>query len=557
MKASDLFLKCLELQGVDTMYGVPGEENADLMISLLSHPIRFITCAHEQTSAFMAEMHGRLTGVPGVCLSTLGPGATNLITGVAQATLDGAPLIAIIGQGNTTRLHKVSHQNINSIDMFKPVTKWATTILSADVIPEVIAKAFKIATSNRPGAVVIELPEDIAKENTDATPLEITYQIHQESADEKQIEQFLNLLQQSQKPIVLIGDGAARTESDEAVREFLDKTKLYSAHTFMGKGVVSNLYERSLHCVGLGMKDIVLEAFEDSDLVICIGYNMVEWSPANWNTKVKKNIVHIDTAAAEIDQYYLPTLEIVGSIPHIIKQINARITEKERKSLPYFAEVQRKAEQDIRSYADDNSFPMKPKRVLKDIRDVLSDTDILVSDVGAHKMWIARQYGARHSKTCFISNGFCSMGGSMPGALEAKRLYPKKNVVAVCGDGGFMMSIQTLFTGVAQQIPFVVVVWEDQEYGLIKWKQEIHYHQHSHTELYNPELNNGGGENKMKLAEIAESIGCYAKAITKSEEFKPALQWAIKQKDKPIVIVVPIDYSENMKLFYHLKQTFE
>lgn len=546
MKASDLFLKCLEIQGVNIIYGVPGEENADIMISLLSHSIQFITCVHEQTAAFMAEMHGRLIGIPGVCLSTLGPGATNLITGVAQATLDGAPLIAIIGQGSTTRLHKISHQNINSIEMFKPVTKWATTILSADVIPEIIVKAFKIATSGRPGAVMIELPEDIAKSDTDSLPLEKVQDTHQEGASNIQIKQFLELLTQSKKPLILIGDSAARTESDSVVREFLDKTKLYSAHTFMGKGVVSNLYERSLHCVGLGMKDIPLAAFEQADLVICIGYNMVEWSPANWNIGIKKTIVHIDAAPAEIDQHYLPKLEIVGSIPRIIQQINSCLTDQQRKDEAYFAVEQKRAEDDIRSYADDNSFPMKPKRVLKDIRDVLRDTDILVSDVGAHKMWIARQYGARHSKTCFISNGFCSMGGGMPGALEAKRLYPQKNVIAVCGDGGFMMSIQTLFTGVNQKIPFVVIVWDDQAYGLIKWKQQIHYHQHAHTEF-----------NNTNLAETAKSIGCYAKQIATSEEFKPALQWAIKQKDKPIVIVVPIDYSENMKLFYHLQKSFE
>lgn len=544
MKASDLFLKCLETQGVNAIYGVPGEENADIMISLLNHPIQFITCAHEQTAAFMAEMHGRLTGIPGVCLATLGPGATNLITGVAQANMDGAPLIAVIGQGSTSRLHKISHQNINSIEMFKPVTKWATTILTADVIPEVVAKAFKIATSGRPGAVVIELPEDIAKLDSDELPLAKILGTQQEGASDFQIDEFLKRLEESKTPLLLIGDGAARTESDEFVREFLQKTNLYSAHTFMGKGVVSHLYERSLHCVGLGMRDISLAAFERSDLIICIGYSMVEWSPANWNIGAKKALVHIDVAPAEIDQNYLPALEIVGSIPRIMQQINARLSDKHRKESEYFEDIQRKAQRDIRSYADDNGFPMKPKRVLKDIRDVLTDTDILVSDVGAHKMWIARQYGARHSKTVFISNGFCSMGGSMPGALEAKRLYPQKNVVAVCGDGGFMMSIQSLFTAVAQKIPFVVVVWEDKEYGLIKWKQQIHYKQHSHTELDNP-----------SLADVAAAIGCHAKHITSSEEFTPTLKWALQQTDKPVVIIVPIDYSENMKLFYHLKES--
>lgn len=262
MKASNLFLSCLEQQGVKTMYGVPGEENADIMMDLLHHPIEFITCFHEQTAAFMAEMHGKLTGIPGVCLATLGPGATNLITGVAQATLDGAPLVAVIGQAETTRLHKISHQNINSIEMFKPISKWATTIVSADVIPEVIAKAFKIATSGRPGAVVIELPEDIASCETDAVPIGKSEYQSQEKAPENQLHQFLTLLRHSKPPLLLLGDGATRTESDNVVRAFLKQTQLYAAYTFMGKGVISNLYERSLHCVGLGLKDVAIEAFE-------------------------------------------------------------------------------------------------------------------------------------------------------------------------------------------------------------------------------------------------------------------------------------------------------
>ena len=542
MKASDLLLNCLAIHGVKTIYGVPGEENADVMISLLHHSIQFITCSHEQTASFMAEMHGRITNTPGVCLATLGPGATNLITGVAQATLDGAPLVAIIGQAETTRLHKISHQNINSVEMFKPVTKWSTTILAAEVIPEVIAKAFKIAMSGRPGAVVIELPEDIAQNETDAIVIRPSEYHSYEETSANQIELFLKLLQGSKKPLLFLGDGATRTESDLPVRTFLKKTGLYAAYTFMGKGVIPNLYERSLQCVGLGLKDIALKAFEESDLVICVGYNMVEWSPSKWNIGCKKVIVHIDAAPAEIDAHYLPSIEMVGSIPNIIQQINQKLSNKQIKKEPYFEAIQQKAEEDIRGFADDDSFPMKPKRILKDIRDTLADEDILVSDVGAHKMWIARQYGARRSKTCFISNGFCSMGGAMPGAMEAKRLYPDKNVVAVCGDGGFVMSIQSLFTGIAQQIPYVVIVWEDHEYGLIKWKQEMHFEQHSHTEL--PYTN---------LALLAESIGCHAKRIEASDAFKPALQWALSHQDKPTILVVPVDYSENMKLFFHLQ----
>lgn len=543
MKASDLFLKCLEKQGVKSIYGVPGEENADLMISLLNSPIEFITCRHEQTAAFMADMHGKLIGIPGVCLATLGPGSTNLLTGVAQANMDNFPLVAIIGQAETTRLHKSSHQNMQAVEMYKPVTKWATTVSCADVIPEIISKAFKVALSGIPGSVLIELPEDIAKHETNASILSPFKIDTQEGTTDSQIKSMLQLLKESKKPLLLIGDGATRTEADSALKEFLEKTKLYAAYTFMGKGAIHNLYDRSLHCVGMGMKDFAVEAFDKSDLVICIGYDMVEWPPAHWNNDVKKKIIHINAAPAEVDQYYIPDLEMVGSIPIIIEQVNQNLTADHVKSEPYFAAIQKKAEEDIRSYRDDNSFPMTPKRILRDLREVLADDDILVSDVGAHKMWVARQYGARKSKTCFISNGFCSMGGSMPGALEAKRLKPNKKVVALCGDGGFMMSIQALLTGVRIKVPFVVLLWEDDHYGLIQWKQEMEFNQESHVALHNPDL-----------VQVAHAYGCFSKRIESAEKLVSTLNWAFANKEKPTVLVVPVDYSENMKLFHHLSK---
>jgi acetolactate synthase-1/2/3 large subunit len=545
MKASDLFLKCLEKQGVKTMYGVPGEENADVMISLLDSPIEFISTRHEQTAAFMAEMHGRLTGVPGVCMATLGPGATNLLTGVAQANMDNSPLVAIIGQAESDRLHKESHQNMDSVDMFKSVTKWSTTIRDADVIPEIIAKAFKIATTGIPGAVLIELPEDIAKHDSNEKPFSIKHENHGYGSTTAQIKKVLNLISKAKNPILLLGDGAVRYECDEELKTFLANTNLYSAHTFMGKGAVSHQYERSLHCVGLGMKDLVIEAFEKSDLVLCVGYDMVEYPPARWNVGTKKKVIHLNAAAAEVDKDYLLDIEMIGDIKVILDQINQVMLQTPGaygKPEAYFESEQKRIQDDIRSDINDDAYPMRPKRILHDIRDTLRDEDILVSDVGAHKMWVARQYGARQSKTCFISNGFCSMGGSMPGALEAKRLYPEKNVVALCGDGGFMMSIQALVTGVQCKIPFVVVLWEDDYFGLIKWKQEMAFNKHSHVNLCNPDLVN-----------LARAYNCHADKVDKSENFRLILESALKRTDKPSVIVVPVDYSENMKLFQHLK----
>ena len=541
MKASDLLLKCLHKQGVTAIYGVPGEENADIMISLLDSPIKFFTTRHEQTASMMAEMHGRLKGIPGVCLATLGPGATNLITGVAQANMDNSPLVAIIGQAETSRLHKQSHQNMHSVDMYKSVTKWSTTIRDADSIPETIAKAFKVAMEGNPGAVLVELPEDIAKCKTSALPIDKIQLASGEGTTSAYIKAMLALLAKSKKPIMLVGDAANRTECDKELAKFLKHTNLYCATTFMGKGTVSDKYPRSLHTVGMGMKDIAVEAFDAADLVICVGYDMVEWPPAHWNAVGKKKIIHINIETAEVDSAYIPTIEMVGDLPTLLKQINQDLKTAHIKEKPVFAKIQAKINEDLGRSKNYDGFPMTPVRILNDIRHVLRDHDMLVSDVGAHKMWVARHYEAYHSKTCFISNGFCSTGGSMPGALEAKRLHPKKHVVALCGDGGFLMSIQALVTAARYKIPIVVVVWQDGDYGLIKWKQEMHYKTFSHVALHNP-----------NLAQLATGLGCYGEQIESTEEFVPTLKNALKRTDKPSVIIVPVDYSQNMKLFKHL-----
>lgn len=543
MKASDLLLKCLELHGVKTMYGVPGEENADIMISLLDSPIEFITTRHEQTAAFMATMHGELTEKPGVCLATLGPGATNLLTGVAQANMDHAPLIAIIGQAETSRLHKESHQNMNSVEMYRSVTKWATTITDADVIPEVVAKAVKTAVSGRPGAVLIELPEDIAKEKTNAKPFHIDLTELEIGTTQEQAQKVCSLLANSKKPIVLLGDGANSLSCHEELKTFLEKTNCYATYTFMSKGAIDSRYERSLHCVGLGFNDLIIKAFQESDCIICIGYHMVEYPPARWNVGEDKKIIHIDIAPAEVDQHYLPELSLVGQIKSVMQEINNQLSENCRHAEPYLEKHKESIEAELDKDRSDDSFPMKPKRILRDIRKIMGDDDILVSDVGAHKMWVARQYGAWRPKTVFISNGFCSMSGGLPGALEAKRLYPERNVVTVCGDGGFMMGIQALVTGVENSIPFVTVLWQDDYYGLIKWKQEIEFKETSHVKLHNP-----------NLAHLAEAYGCYSQHIKSAEEFSSALSEALTRKDKPTVLVVPVDYSENMKLVEHLRE---
>jgi acetolactate synthase I/II/III large subunit len=541
VKASDLMLKCLEEQGVTHIYGVPGEENADMMISLLDSSIEFITCRHEQNAAFMADMHGRLTGRPGVCLATLGPGATNLMTGIANANMDHSPLIAIIGQADANRLHKVSHQNMDSVRMFEPVTKWAITIRDAEVIPEVIAKAVKVSVSAQPGAVLIELPEDVAKHETDAIVIEKQLSEIHSGVCTKQLIKGMDLLEASQKPIVLVGSNATYYEIDEKLLEFVDKAKLYVADTFMGKGAFSAKHPRSLRCVGLGMKDLVVEAFDQADLVICIGYDMVEWSPSHWNKGHQRKVIHIDTAPAEVDQDYMPEVELVGNLNVILREMIARLGSEHQKDPKLFATLRAKITEDLSAYDNDSGFPMKPQKILHDTRDVLRDEDVLVSDVGAHKMWVARHYPTYQSKTCFIYNGFCPMGGSMSAAIMSQWLHPEKNTVVVIGDGGFVMSIQALVTAVQYKAPITVLLWEDDHYGLIKWKQEMAFHQTSHIDLDNPDL-----------VELSQAFGCHSERIESVDGFKPALKAALARQDKPSVLVIPVDYRENMKLYEHL-----
>lgn len=537
MKASDLLVRCLEAEGVDTIFGVPGEENADVMMSLLESSIEFVICRHEQAAAFMADMHGRLTGRPGVCLATLGPGASNLLTGVASANMDDSPLVAIIGQASTQRLHKESHQNMDAVAMFRPVTKWTSTIREPGNINEVVHKAFKLASAEKPGATVIELPEDVAKKHTDDLPIEAKTDDTRSGVEPRSVQDALDLIEAAQAPLILAGWGTLRTGAGEALAELVRRTHIYVAQTFMGKGALSPRNEHCLYCVGLGARDIVVQAFEEADLVICVGYDMVEWRPERWNIGRATRIVHIDTLPAEVDQGYNPDVEIVGDICIALDALNAGLSAAHAKEPGRLAELRARMTSELQEHDDDDSFPMKPQRMLSDLRGVMRDEDILISDVGAHKMWIARHYPTYKPRTCFITNGFCSMGFSLPAAIAAKRLNPDLNVVALCGDGGFLMNVQDLITAVRYATPITVLVWEDHKYGLIEWKQEAAFGESSHIDLVNPDL-----------IQLAEAFGCQAIRVDTVQGFTDALDGAFAEQSRPTVIVAPVDYAENMKL---------
>ena len=549
MKASDLFVKCLEEEGVERIFGVPGEENADVMISLNDSKIDFVLCRHEQAAAFAADAYGRLTGKAGVCLATLGPGATNLVTGLADANMDRAPVVAIIGQGSTKRLHKESHQNMDSVAMMRPISKWSQSILSADNITEVVRKAFKVAVAEKPGVTVIELPEDLAKLDVGDTPL-TPVKVRRPAADHKAIAQAIDLIGKASNPIILAGNGAIRKRAAAQLSRLAQKTGIGVVNTFMGKGAVSMHDEHCLYTMGLGSGDYNNLAFDDADLVISCGYDLVEYSPSAWNRKNQetKKIIHIDFWEAEVDKDYQPDVEVVGDLADALWQLNEALNQKFEGKLPLFdvkkrSDLREKLTQDFAAEKDDTSIPVKPQKILWDVRQVLGDGDILLSDVGAHKMWISRYFQCVEPNTCLISNGFCTMGFAMPGSIGAKIAFPERRVLSISGDAGFMMNVQDLETAVRRKLNIVAMVWEDGEYGLIKWKQQNGFDgKHSDLAFTNPDFE-----------ALASSFGMWGKKVTSTDQIVPLLEEAFSQEG-PALISVPVDYSENMKLSDRLGQ---
>jgi acetolactate synthase-1/2/3 large subunit len=542
MKASDLFIKCLEAEGVEAIFGIPGEENADFMISLLDSSIEFVICRHEQAAAFMAGTYGHLTGKPGVCLATLGPGATNLTTGLGQANMDNYPVVGIIGQAGRDRMHKESHQNMDAITMFQPLAKWVITVREPDNIPEIVHKAFKVAVSEKPGVSVIELPEDVAHGESDLEPIYARAAAEKIGYDPSRVETALKLIAESRFPVMLVGQGCVRIPARKEVEAFADKSGIYGAETFMGKGAISIKNSHAFATVGLGARDLALEGFEKADLVITLGYDMVEWHPDRWNVGQPKKIIHIDTQPAEVDYNYNVDVEIISDIKTALSALTAGLTDEHTagRSESYqetMNGVRQTMMAELNEYNEDDGIPMKPQRILSDLRKVMGDNDILISDVGAHKMWVARNYPAHEPGTCLISNGFCSMAGSVPGAIAAKHVYPDRKVVALCGDGGFLMNVQDLITAVRYEKPITVLLWVDKQYGLIKWKQEARFGKHSHIDLVNPDF-----------VKLAESFGWQPIEVNAADQLIPALEQAFAEKSKPSLVIVPVDYDENMKL---------
>jgi acetolactate synthase I/II/III large subunit len=527
-KASDVFVECLEAEGVRHVFGIPGEETLDLNESLSRSSIEFVPVRHEQGGAYMADVHGRLTGHAGVCLGTLGPGALNLVTAVADAFLDRAPLVALTGQGDLERMHKESHQYIDLLRVMRPITKWNARISDPAIIPEVVRKAFKVAEGEKPGATHIELPEDVMAAEIDAEPLPRRRQVRPEPAA-RELLRAADLIRGAIQPVALAGNGVVRGNAAPALREFVRATGIPVAETFMGKGVLPPDSPKALGSVGLQAGDYSMAGFDEADLVLAIGYDLVEQSPEVWNPRRDKRIICIDTEPAETDAYFMPEVELIGDIYPVLGRLG-----EECRHVPHqggSAKLREVVLGRFEQAKDDDAFPVQPPRALWEIRRALGRTDILISDVGLHKLWIGRMFPAYEPNTVLIANGLAGMGFAVPAAVGAKLVHPDRQVVTVNGDGGFLMNAQELETAVRLNTPFVNVVWENSSYGSIVWKQDKKFGNHFGTDFSNPDF-----------VKLAEGFGMPGWRCESADEFGERLRHALTL-DLPSLIVLPIDYS--------------
>ncbi|MFZ5996503.1 MAG: acetolactate synthase large subunit [Nitrospirota bacterium] len=531
MKGAELLVRCLEHEGLRFIFGLPGEENLELLNALTASKIQTVISRDERGAAFMANAYGRLTGSPGVCFSTLGPGATNLVTGIADALLDFAPMLAITAQASLLRAHKESHQYIDVLSMLKPITKWNSRIGASQVIPEVVRKAFKIAMLEKKGPTHLELPEDIADAPAEGTPLPLSV-IEYPAPDAKRVKRAVQMMRDARMPVILAGDGVIRNSASEELLRFARQTGIPVICTFMGMGVVPADDELFISTIGLQSMDYVQCGLDRADLIIAVGYDPVEFSPKYWDAS--KRIIHIDTNPAEVDASY-NAFELVGDIKTTLCTITA--SADFQKDPDYFIRLKREIEEDRNDPLLYNGGQgISPLRIVLDIRKALQREDILISDVGAHKIWIGRFYPAYTPTSVVISNGFASMGFAIPAAIAGKLAYPGRTVVAAVGDGGFLMSMAELETAVRLNIPFVTVIFNDSCYGLIQWKQMVKYKRDFCVNVKNPDF-----------VKLGESFGCRAYRVERADDLLPTLKAALEQ-NVPALIDCRVDYSVNMKL---------
>jgi acetolactate synthase-1/2/3 large subunit len=534
---AELVISCLEAEGVEYMFGIPGEENIRLVDATAGSKIRFILVRHEQGAAFMADIYGRLTGKAGVCTATLGPGAINLLLGVTDAQTDSTPLVAISAQVGLNRIYKESHQIVDLLSMFKPVTKWADIMLTPAAVPEMLRKAFDVAQTERPGAVYLAIPEDIEASSVpaDAKPLTARPR-HAAGPDPLQVKAAVELLRKAKKPVLLAGHGVARAGVSKALTELVDLLDIPVATTFMGKGVVSDRNRHALGVIGFMRHDYENFAFDEADLILSVGYELQEFAPVRINPHKDKTIIHINRFAEDTDACYPISVSIEADIGRSIAALKDAFAAEPLPKHTYNHKIRQLREDELAKGEKDDSFPLKPQRIVSDIRKALGDDDIALADTGAIKMWMARLYPTYAPLSCLISNGLSTMAFALPGAIGARLAKPDRKILAVMGDGGFMMNSQEIETAVREKIPLVVLIWVDNAYGLIKWKMDMEMGHHRDVDFGNPDF-----------VKYAESFGAKGYAVGKAADLLPTLQKALGE-DGVSIIACPVDYSENMKL---------
>src|SRR3984893_16258305 len=535
-KAAELIVKCLENEGVEVVFGLPGEENIRFVQALASSDIRYVLTRHEQAASFMAEMYGRVTGRAAVVSATLGPGAINLQLGVADATTNSTPMVAISAQVGQDRQFKESHQYVDLVSMFAPITRWAAGIPTVQAIPEMFRKAFKVAEAERPAAVYLAVPEHIDADDADydLTPLPRNV-VRADAPAFRQVARAVDTLREAKRPVLLAGHGAARANATSALVRFSEEFGIPVANTFHGKGVMPDDHPNGIGTIGFMRHDYVNFGFDNADVVIAVGYELQEFDPVRINPKADKKIIHIHRFPAEVDMHYPVDVGIIGDISASLDALTEALAGQTYDADP---EIPGSGllDEEFERGQQDSRYPLAPARVVADTRAALDRSDIVLVDTGATKMWMARLYPTYEHNTCLISNGLSTMGFALPGALGVKLARPESKVLAVVGDGAFLMNSQEIETAVRERIPLVVLIWEDGGYGLIEWKMDLELGEHYYVEFTNP-----------AVVAYAQSFGARRYQINAAEELLPALNTALDD-DGVSIICCPVDYSENLRL---------
>jgi acetolactate synthase-1/2/3 large subunit len=534
MKASDLFVRALEAEGVEYVFGIPGEENLDLLESLRTSSIKLILTRHEQGAGFMAATYGRLTGKAGVCLATLGPGATNFVTAAAYAQLGAMPMMMITGQKPVKASKQGHFQIVDIVDMMKPLTKYTRQIVSSDNIPARVREAFRRAEEERPGATHLELPEDIADEHSDAIVIPKSF-ARRPVADDKSIAHAVDAICNAKRPLLMVGAASNRKTTSKMLREFVDKLGIPFFTTQMGKGVVDETHPLWLGNAALSSGDFTHRAIEKADCIINVGHDVIE-KPPFFMQKGLRTVIHVNYFSAEVDTVYFPQIEVVGDIANSVWRIKQRIEPQKHWDFAYFDTVREHLNAHLAQGADDDRFPMYPQRLVADLRKTLGPQDILCLDNGMYKIWFARYYRCREPNTLLLDNALATMGAGLPSGMAAKMVHPQRKVVALAGDGGFMMNSQELETAVRLGLNLTMIVVCDNAYGMIKWKQANMDFPNFGMDMGNPDF-----------VKYAESYGARGHRPRNAAEFIPILEKTLSEPGVDL-IEVPIDYSDNDRI---------